>query len=178
MIVNPIGLGGQWPGTAPQLAWVLLLQEMPGAAMNVVVKAAQSYSGVIDMPALLAQKPKKTFDWTKGSNKAPPTALSMHVTQDMYVGFILSDKMGVKFADQPFSGGAADAANFWFQPTRVSDTTAYLMVRGSMFNPAGCVHPFNIHLVATGTFADGTPYSTPIIIDPDGRLPDGGIPPQ
>jgi hypothetical protein len=178
MIVNPIALGKDWAGPLPQVAWTMLLQEMPGKAMNVQVKAAQRFTGAIDMPTLLGKKPVGSFNWTTGSNKHQPTAMSMRIDADMYVGFILSDKMGGQFADIPFSGGAANSAEYWIAPTKVSETTAFLMVKGSMFDPNSCFHPFNIHLVATGTFSDGTAYRTPIILDPDGRQPDGGIPPH
>ncbi len=177
MIVNPIALGGAWEGDRPKEAWVLLLQEQHGRALNVEVKAGATFTGSINMAELLKSTPKGSFGWRKAANKNPtPTALSLLVDRDLYIGFMLSPAMGVEFAETPFTGGAIDVGKYWFEPTRNSATTAWLMARGSAFPEGDFVMPFNIHLVATGTFNDGTRYVTPLILDPDGRKPDGGGP--
>jgi hypothetical protein len=175
MTVSTIALGKEWTGPLPTKALIFVIGETAGKALNVRYTAVGSYSGEIDMPELLAKKPtgKAVYHNKKNSNPEP-TALSVRIEDDIYLGFILSKSMDTSFADVPFSGGYADAAQDYMQVTRVSDTSAYMLVRGSQFPRPDCSKPFNIHLVATGTFGDGVAYSTPIIIDPDGRWPDGG----
>lgn len=170
-------MGGQWPAATPQLAWVLKIGETAGKALNVRYVAAATYTGKIDMPALLATNPGGRTRWQSAPNNNPrPTALSLNVDQDLYLGFILAKSMDVEFAAVPFSGGSAEAASAYFEVTRVDERRAYMMVRGSQFPRGGCCYPFNIHLVAKGSFADGTEYVTPIILDPDTRIPDGEKP--
>jgi hypothetical protein len=170
-------IGGDWPAAPPELAWVFKIGETAGKALNVRYVAAATYTGKIDMPALLAINPGGKSNFRKAPNSNPtPTALSLRVDQDLYLGFILARSMDVIFADAPFSGGSAEASSAYFAMTRVDDRRAYMMVRGSQFPRGGCCYPFNIHLVATGTFADGVSYVTPIILDPDTRIPDGGEP--
>ncbi len=168
-------MGGDWPADTPQLAWVFKIGESAGKALNVRYTAAAKYTGSIDMPTLLKTNPGGKARYHKASNKNPtPTALSLRVEEDLYLGFILAKSMDVVFDDVPFSGGSSDAASAYFEVTRVSDTTAYMMVRGSQFPRGGCCYPFNIHLLAKGQFDDGVAYVTPIILDPDTRIPDGG----
>lgn len=171
-------MGGNWPGETPQLAWVLKIGESAGKALNVRYTAAAKYTGPIDMKQLLKNNPGGKARFHKAANKNPtPTALSLRVEDDLYLGFILAKSMDVVFADVPFSGGSAEATSVYYEVTRLSDTTAYMMVRGSQFPAGGCCYPFNIHLLAKGQFDDGVDYVTPIILDPDTRQPDGSGPP-
>lgn len=176
MTVNTTPLGKVWNGGAlPTKAMIFVIGETAGKALNVRYTAGATYTGDIDMTKLLATKPTGKALYHKKSNTNPePTALSVRIEEDVYLGFILSKSMDTSFADIPFSGGYADAAQDYMQATKVSDTTAYMLVRGSQFPRPDCCKPFNIHLVATGTFGNGVVYSTPIILDPDGRIPDGG----
>lgn len=174
-----VDLKGSWAGPAPQLAWIFGLGETAGRALNIVYTAGRIVNGVIDMPAELAKGPgKKKPKYNNEPNKNPtPTALSLCVDQDMYIGFVLDKSMGVVFADDPFSGGYIGSDADYLSATRVSATTAYFIVRGSSFGPGEYSKPFNINLVANGDFGDGVAYSTPIILDPDSRKPDGQGPP-
>lgn len=176
MTVNTTELGKSWTGGAlPKKALIFLIGETAGKALNVRYTACAAYEGDIDIAKLLSDKPTGKPVYHKHANKNPePTALSLRIDEDIYLGFILSKSMDTEFADVPFSGGYADAAQDYMQATKVTDTTAYMLVRGSQFPRTDCCKPFNIHLVATGTFANGVAYSTPIILDPDGRYPDGG----
>lgn len=177
MSENRFPMGGDWPAAIPELAWVLKIGETAGKALNVRYVASATYTGKIDMPTLLGTNPGGKTRFRNAPNKNPtPTALSLRVDQDLYLGFILAKSMDVVFADVPFSGGSAEAASAYFEVTRVDDRRAYMMVRGSQFPRGGCCYPFNIHLVAKGSFADGVNYVTPIILDPDTRIPDGEEP--
>lgn len=174
---NKFPMGGDWPAATPELAWVFKIGETAGKALNVRYIAAAKYTGTIDMPTLLKINPAGKTRYRNAPNKNPtPTALSLRVDEDLYLGFILANSMDVEFADVPFSGGSAGATDAYFQITRVDDRRAYMMVRGSQFPAGGCCYPFNIHLVAKGSFANGVEYVTPIILDPDTRIPDGEEP--
>ncbi len=175
MTVNTTALDKKWTGDLPKKAMILVIGETAGRALNVRYTAAATFDGAIDIEKLLAKKPTSKSVYHKHSNTNPvPTALSLRIEEDMYIGFILSKSMDTAFADMPFSGGSADAANYYMQPTKIKPTKAYMLVRGSAFPRPDCCIPFNIHLVASGDFGDGIAYSTPIILDPDGRFPDGG----
>ena len=174
-----VALPGTWAGAAPQLAWIFSLGEAPGRALDIVYKSGRSVSGAINMPAeLAAGAGNKAPVYNNAPNKNPtPSALSLSCNQDVYLGFVLDGKSGAVFADVPFSGGYAGAATDYLSVTRVSDTTAYVIVKGSSFGPGDYSKPFNIHLVAKGKQGNGVAYSTPLIIDPDTRQPDGWGPP-
>lgn len=176
MTVSTIELGKSWTGgDLPKKAMIFVIGETANKALNVRYTAAETVTGTIDIDRLLSTKPTGEAVYHKKANKNPePTALSVRIEDDIYLGVILDEKMGAEFADVPFSGGYAGAAQDYMQATKVSPTTAYMLVRGSQFPRPECCKPFNIHLVASGTFKNGVAYSTPIILDPDGRYPDGG----
>lgn len=178
MSVQTFPMGGDWSGELPQLAWVFEIGEQKGKALNIVYTGGAKHKGVIEMPKLLDTTPTGKTKFHKEANKNPePTALSLRIDEDLYLGFRLAKSMDVDFAAIPFTGGDDKSVNAYFEVTRVTDRTAYMLVRGSQFPKGGCCYPFNIHLVAIGTFDDGVAYATPIILDPDGRYPDGSGPP-
>ena len=174
-----VELTKQWPGAQPQLAWIFSVGETAGKALNIVYKNAHSVTGAINMPAeLAAGAGNKAPVYASSPNRNPtPTALSLKANQDLILGFVLDAKMGAIFADAPFSGGYRGAENDYYSVTRVSDTTAYLVIKGSSFGAGDYSKPFNIHLVAKGTQGNNVAYVTPLIIDPDTRWPDGWGPP-
>ena len=174
-----VALTKQWSGPQPQLGWIFSLGETPGKALNIIYKNARSVTGAIDMPAeLRTGAGNKAPNYASAPNRNPtPTALSLKVNQDMYLGFVLDPKLGAIFADAPFSGGYSGSDGDYFSVTRVTDTTAYLIIKGSSFGAGDYSKPFNIHLVATGTQGNNVAYATPLIIDPDTRWPAGWGPP-
>lgn len=174
-----IALSGTWSGPTPKLAWILGIGETPGKALNIIYTAGRSVTGTIDMAAeLRAGAGSKKMNYNSVPNKNPtPSALSLAVNQDVYLGFILDPRLGASFAQVPFSGGYVGADADYLSVTRVNDTQAYLIVKGSAFGSGEYCKPFNIHVEAKGTQGNAVPYVTPLIIDPDTRWPDGPNPP-
>ena len=179
MSVSGVKLDGKWAGSPPKVAWIFSLGETPGRALNIVYKHARSVTGVINMPAeLAAGAGNKAPVYNNAPNTNPtPSALSLSCNQDIYLGFVLDPKLGVEFDDLPFSGGYPGAAADYLSVTKVSATTAYVMVKAGSFGPGQFCKPFNIHLLAKGTQGNGVAYVTPLVIDPDTRIPDGSGPP-
>ena len=172
-----VELDQPWIGASPQLAWIVGIAPTPGSGQSIgfATTAGRSVTGAsIDMKAELAKgagnKPMKE---EKGSNKEPPSALSLCPTGDMMLGVVLDPKLGAKFDTLPFSGGYDGADSDMLGVVRVSDTTAYMVVPASKFGTS-YVKAFNIHLVVSGRYADGQATVTRIILDPDFRLPPPG----
>lgn len=168
---------GTWSGERPKLAWIFEIGDAQGSGFNVRYGAAQKYSGSIDMAALLANPPTGKPTYNDAANKNPmPSALSLSVGENIYLGFRLAKKLDAGFSATPFSAGNAAAASVYADVTRVSDVAAYMLVRGSAFPRPDAWFPFNIHLEAEGKIGQVS-YVTPIILDPDTRYPDGAGPP-
>lgn len=173
-----VPLTQRWAGPQPTQGYIVKIADAPGRAMNVVYSAGRAISGSFDIVAELnAGAGSKAMTYVNAPNKNPtPTSLSLHVNGDLVVGIKLAKSLGVVFAANPLSGGYACANEDYFSVTRVSDTQAYVIIKGAGFAQGECVKPFNIHLVGIGEFDDNIAYATPIILDPDGRYPDGGLP--
>lgn len=175
-----VELDQPWSGPTPQLAWIVGIAPTPGGGQGIgfSTTAGRSVTGTsIDMKAELSKgagnKPMKE---QKGSNREPPSALSLCPTGDMMLGVVLDAKLGAKFDTLPFSGGYTGAGNDMLGVVRVSDTAAYMVVPASKFGTS-YVKAFNIHLVVAGKYTDGQATVTRIILDPDMRLPPPGSTP-
>lgn len=174
-----IELEKPWDGPAPQLAWIMQLTV--GSAGGFSYGNARKVAGdTIDIAAELkagaGDRPAE-FQSGKESRGNPASALSLTGNETMYLGLELVGSKDLEFdADAPFSQGDAKAEQGFFNSVRIAPNLAYVIVNASEFGKE-FVRKFNIHVVSNGRFPDGSANQTPIIIDPDVRIPPPGYNP-
>ena len=174
-----IELEKPWGGAPPQLAWIMQLTA--GSAGGFSYGNARKVAGeAIDIEAELkagaGERPAE-FQSGKESQGNPPSALSLTGNETMYLGLELVGPKELEFdAAGPFSQGDAKAEQGFFNSVRIAPNLAYVIVNASEFGKE-FVRKFNIHVVSNGSFPDGSASTTPIIIDPDVRIPPPGYNP-
>ena len=115
------------------------------------------------------------FESGPGDDKPRPTALAlMSSGEDIALGFVLCPSVGAIFDPAgAITGGDPASEKIYTDVTYVSPHAVYCAAR-----VGGCGHAFvarfNLHLLVEGVFPDGTSTVTPIIIDPEIRMPPPG----
>ncbi len=172
-----------WPDKEqPTTAWIISVGRTGGGGQGFAV----SYDNLrvvngnaIDMPSELAKgagAKKAKFHPGKGGKgkRRMPTSLSLVCTEDVIIGLVLDKSMKAEFDPAgPFSGGYDGASDDYFEATYVTPSTAYLKARAGGFGD-DYVKEFNIHLIVRNKFPDGEENETPIILDPEMRIPPPG----
>lgn len=176
-----IELEKPWDGPAPQLAWIMQLTVGGNGAVGFSYGNARKVAGkAIDIAAELkagaGDRPAE-FQSGKESPGNPPSALSLTGNETMYLGLELVGPPELEFdADAPFSQGDAKAEQGFFNSVCIAPNLAYVIVNASEFGKE-FVRKFNIHIVSNARFPDGSANQTPLIIDPDVRIPPPGYNP-
>lgn len=177
-----VEIAGRWPHPVqPTKAWIISVERSGGggAGFGVSYGNLRKVNGdAIDIKSELAKgcggKPAKFYPGKGGKGKRMPTSLSLVCNEDMFIGMVLDKSMKAEFDPAgPFSGGYEGANEDYFEATWVSPTTAYLKVRAGEFGD-DFSKEFNIHLITRGKFPDGEDNETPIILDPETRMPPPG----
>lgn len=176
-----VEIKGSWPRPVqPQTAWIISVERSGNAGFEVDYGSLRVVEGdAIDIRTELAKgagTQKAKFYPGKGgkSKKRMPTSLSLVCQKDVIIGLVLGKSMKAEFDPAgPFSGGYDGADTDYFEATFVSPTTAYFKACAGEFGDDFCKE-FNVHLITRGKFPDGEQNETPIILDPQIRMPPPG----